>query len=381
MSDSVLDHLTLGYRLLWGRRREIAGVELRAEPRADLQGVDARHLLAVLADLWPARGPRLLLAPRQPALLLDLLAHGRPDGPWLVLPPETLSDPVLRPRAQQAQARGLPLVWPGAPGTSASAGPALWHLDEGQSAEVLPPGQILDTPASRALAAAALDQREAWAVAGWPVAATLQALASQAARPDRTAISRVVRAVEQDAALERIEALLCAEPVLSYRFLQHANAVAGRQRGEIDTIRRGLQVWGLGPVQAWLLDQLAQSADEPDLQPVRTSMVVRARLVEHLLDPGDEEDLRREVYLCGLYAQLDQLLGEPMATILGRLPLSQRILSALLEHDGPYQPALQLAHAIEAANLRATRVLCEGYGYAAEDVNRALLRTLATLSA
>ena len=65
---------------------------------------------------------------------------------------------------------------------------------------------------------------------------------------------------------------------------------------------------------------------------------------------------------------------------LGRLPLSQRILSALLEHNGPYQPALQLAHAIEAADLRATRVLCEGYGYAAEDVNRALLRTLATLA-
>lgn len=381
MSDSVLDHLTLGYRLLWGRRREIAGVELLAEPRADLQGVDARHLLAVLAELWPARGPRLLLAPRQPALLLDLLAHGRPDDPWLVLPPETLGDPVLRPRAQQAQARGLPLVWPGAPGAPASAGPALWHLDEGRGAETLPPGQILDAPASRAQAAAALDQREAWAVAGWPVAATLQALAPQAARPDRTAISRVVRAVEQDAALERIEALLCAEPVLSYRFLQHANAMAGRQRGEIDTVRRGLQVWGLGPVQAWLLDQLAQAADESDLQPVRTGMVVRARLVEHLLDPGDEEDLRREVYLCGLYAQLDRLLGEPMAMVLGRLPLSQRILSALLEHNGPYQPALQLAHAIEAADLRATRVLCEGYGYAAEDVNRALLRTLATLSA
>ena len=63
-----------------------------------------------------------------------------------------------------------------------------------------------------------------------------------------------------------------------------------------------------------------------------------------------------------------------------RLPLSQRILQALLEHSGPYHPALQLARALESADTRATRLLCESYGYAPEDVNRALLRALATLS-
>ncbi|MFN4361323.1 MAG: HDOD domain-containing protein [Hylemonella sp.] len=382
MSASVLDPLTLGYRLLWNRRREVAGVELLVDAPPVIAGVDARHLLATLAELWPARAPQLLLSIRHPLLLLDLLVHGRGDGPWVVLTPEAAADPVLRPRALQAQARGLPLIWPGrldaAPPQQGR--PGLYRLEGGEAIGLLPPGQILQAPERHAQAAAALDQREAWAVAGWPVPSTLQTLSVAARQPDRTAISRVVRAIDNDASWDRLEALLCADPVLSYRFLLQVNSSAGRQRGEIDTVQRGLQLWGLKHAQDWLLDQLAQASGEADLQPVRTGMAVRARLVEHLLDPGDEEDLRREVYLCGLYAQLDQLLGEPLATLLDRLPLSQRILQSLLEGTGPYLPALQIAHAIEAGDARGTRALSESYGYAAEDVNRALLRTLAGLA-
>lgn len=379
MTASVLATLTLGYRLLWNRRREIAGIELLVDAAPAAAGVDARHLLATLAELWPTRAPQLLLSVHHPILLLDLLVHGRSEGPWIVLTPEAAADPVLRPRALQAQARGLPLVWPGqldaAPPQQGR--PGLYRLEGRDPIGLLPPGQILLAPEQHAQAAAALDQREAWAVAGWPVPSTLQTLAAAARRPDRTAISRVVRAIDADASWDQLETLLCADPVLCYRFLQHVNATALRQRGEIDTVQRGLQVWGLKHVQAWLLDQLTEASGEADLQPVRTGMAVRASLVEHLLGPGDEEDLRSEVYLCGLYAQLDRLLGEPLATLLGRLPLSQRILQSLLEGTGPYLPALQLAHVIEAGDARGTRTLSESYGYAPEDVNRALLRTLA----
>jgi len=381
MSDSVLDQLTLGYRFLWNPRREIAAVELHAAPLPEAQGIDARHLLAVLAELWPARAPRLLLRVGHPLLLLDLLAHGRADGPWLLLPPEAQGDAVLRPRALQAQARGLPLVWPDrlpAEAAPVTTRPGVYLTDEAQAA--LGPGQIVLGSGHRAQTTAALDQHGAWAVAGWPVEDVLHSLPAQARQPDRTVISRVVRAIDDDADLDRIEILLSADPLLAYRFLQHVNTAAPQLRGNIDTLQRGLQVWGLRHVQAWLLGQLPQAGNEPDLQPVRLGMVARARLLEHLLDAGDEEDLRREVQLCGLFSQLDRLLGEPLAEALQRLPLSQRILQALLEHSGPYHPALQLARALELADTRATRLLCDSYGYTAEDVNRALLHALAALT-
>ncbi|MFO0490177.1 MAG: hypothetical protein ACK5YJ_00115, partial [Curvibacter sp.] len=76
-------------------------------------------------------------------------------------------------------------------------------------------------------------------------------------------------------------------------------------------------------------------------------------------------------------ARFGCLLGEPLPAVLTRLPLSQRIRQALLEHSGPYQPALQIAQAMQSADLRRVQALCESYGYAPQQVNRALLRTLA----
>ena len=44
--------------------------------------------------------------------------------------------------------------------------------------------------------------------------------------------------------------------------------------------------------------------------------------MEHLSKPGLQNELRSEVYLCGLLSQLDELLREPLGTILHRIPLS-----------------------------------------------------------
>ena len=406
MSASILDQLTLGYRFLWNRQRQPAALELFIDAGPGASGVDARHLISTLTELWPARAPRLLLSVHSRALLHDLLVHGSTDGPWIVVPQDVLVDATLRQRVQQARARGLSLLWQGGPGQSPESELAaqfqlgLYSLDAAQAVRALhvlraqlqhaggsadadsplPAGQILQAPASRLLADWALDHQSAWAVAGWPIEEILEQLKRQPPGPGRDVIAQLLRAIDKDASLDQLELLFNAEPVLTYRFLAHLNSPALKLRDEIDTVQRGLMVWGLKNVQGWLQEQLARAKDEVDLRPVRTQLVTRARLLVHLLDPGDEEELRRELYLCGLLSQIDLLLGEPLPTALERLPLSQRILQALLEHGGPYYPALQLAHALESSHTGATQQLCENYGFPTEDVNRALLRTLATLA-
>jgi hypothetical protein len=393
-ASSVLDLLTLGYRVLWGRQRQPVSVELFIAAGAGHTGVDARHLVSTLTELWPARAPRLLLTLRSRALLHDMLVHGTADGAWIAVPQEALADPELRLRTQQARQRGLPLVWRGGPGELPDPELAtlfqcgMYNLDEAQALQALSPGgnnipalagQVMQSPASHILADWALDQQGAWAVAGWPLDETLGSLKHQPQGPARASIAPLLRAIDQDASLDRIEELLGADPVLAYRFLQHVNSPALKLRGSVESLRHGLMVLGLGNVQMWLQAQLAQAGDAPDLQPVRTQLVTRARLFEHLLDPGEEDELRREVYLCGLLSQIDLLLGEPLAGALERLPLSERVREALLAHSGPYHPTLALARALESPDLRTIHLLCDSYGLAPGDVNRALLRTLAGL--
>ena len=85
------------------------------------------------------------------------------------------------------------------------------------------------------------------------------------------------------------------------------------------------------------------------------------------------------IYLCGLLSQLDELLGEPLGTILKRLPLSERIYDATVLRTGPYTGGLQMACALETDDASAIRQLCETFEMDLEEVNRALLRVLSDL--
>jgi c-di-GMP-related signal transduction protein len=108
-------------------------------------------------------------------------------------------------------------------------------------------------------------------------------------------------------------------------------------------------------------------------------MVLRACFMAELLDAGESEALKRELYLCGLLSQIDVLLGEPMASVLRAIHLPSRVKQALLSQDGPYWPYLDLAMCVESPLLEDTPERCSQHGFDLEEVNLALLRTLAVL--
>jgi len=407
MAQTVLGNIFLGYQLLWNQLRQPAAVRLFVDADVAVP-VDAQHLLAALREQWPEQAPVLLLEIHSVSLLNDILEHGTASDPWVQVPEAWLvSDAALAQRVHQAHHRGLKLVWCGAPGQrpepaisehfhksiiNLTAEEALLGLRASlqkhgdQDSEVpihspVVPGQIYEAIGNRALAEHCMDQQGAWALTGWPVEDVLHGYRQQLIQPGQAAIVRLVEAIDADVALDTIELILSEEPVLAYLFLRYVNSAGLGLRNEVESIRRGLMVLGYSVLKAWLLEQLPHAASDLNLQPVRTTLVTRAHLMEHLLDAGDEDDLRREVYLCGLLSQIDVLLGEPLVTSLERLPLPERIQAALLQNDGPYAPYLAIAAALESPNTRATHTLCHEHQIDMEEVNRALLRTLSAMLA
>lgn len=405
MAATVIGNISLGYQLLWNRRRQPAAVRLFVDDAGVT--VDARHLVAAVLETWPEHAP-LLLSIQWPPLLLDLL--DLPDvrvaqNLWVEVPQDWLKDPALGERVRQAHVRGLKLVWRGEPGQRPDAAIAprfhmsMLHLTDEESQRGLAaalqiqsgkssapladspvlPGQIYQAMASRPLAEHCLDQQGAWALAGWPTQDVLSGYLRRQIQPDQSAITRLVQAIDADASLEAIENILSAEPILAYRFFRHVNSAGLGLRSEVDSIRRGLMVLGFSALKAWLMAQLPLASADPNLQPVRMAVVTRTHLLQHLLDAGSEDDLRREVYLCGLLSQIEPLLGKPLRLALSGLPLPARIQDALLHQSGPYQACLEIAAALESPATRATRALCKLHQISLEDVNRALLRTLAEL--
>ena len=403
MVQSVLGSLILGYRPLWSRARKLAGIQLYAHNDASVV-VDAAHLLRTLQELWSASSPPILLSPQNRQLLCDMLEHAPRGAPWIEVRGEWLADSAIYTRVKAAHQRGLRLVWRGElgklpePDVAQCFDNSLLSLrPEDAVAALKPPapgrpgaagarsgppilaGQMYEGIASRALMERCLDEHNAMALAGWPAEDVLYSLRHHPQQPSHAVIFKLMKAIDAEQSLETFEAIMGEDPLLAYRFMVYTNSAALGLRTGIDSLRRGLVMMGYGSIKRWLSDQLPHASTDPNMQPVRESMVMRAELTAHLLDAGIENDLRREIYLCGLLSQIDDLMGEPLGTILRRLPLSERIYDATVLHTGPYASGLQMACALETDDASAIRQLCETHEMDLEEVNRALLRVLADL--
>lgn len=400
MVQSVLGSLILGYRPLWNRARKLAAIQLYVHNETSAV-VDAAHLLRTLQVLWTASSPPLLISAQTRQLLCELLEHAPRGSPWIEVQGEWLADSAISALVAAAHQRGLKLVWRGDisqlpeqdiaqcfDNSLLSLGPedAALALQATQPRRGAPapaspvlPGQMYEGIASRALMHHCLDQHNALALAGWPTEDVLHSLRHHPQQPSQEVIHRLMKAIDAEQSLEAFEDLLGQDPLLAYRFMVYTNSASLGLRTGIDSLRRGLVMMGYGSIKRWLSDQYPHASVEPDMHPVRETMVIRATLMTQLLNAGVENELRREIYFCGLVARLDELMGEPLGTILRRLPLSERIYDATVLGTGPYAEGLHMAFALETDDVSAIRQLCETYEMDLEEVNRALLRVLSDL--
>lgn len=404
MTQSVLGSITMGYEPLWNQWRKRIGVRLWLDPESS-SAVDAKHLIESLQELWPAPKEICLLHARSPGLLSDLLDHTTAHNIWLEVPQLWLSDALLAGRVRKAHQRGVKLVWLGEPGQHpdpetaswfhthilsltaqealASLRAALRHGHDGGShgPQHIPSpvraGALYEALASQALVEHALDQQHVQGVAGWPNEEMLYAYRYRQIQPARQILLDLVHAIEADESLEALEHTMGNEPLLCYRFLRYANSAGLGLRNEVSSLRQGLMTLGYSRLRAWLMEQLPHASADTNLDPIRHTMVLRARIMEHMADAGVEDDLRREVFLCGVFSQVDLLLGENLGAALHRLPLPGRVASAVVGQTGPYAPWLEVAAALEGRNTKVIREVCRAHQMPADEVNRALLRALA----
>ena len=398
MVEHALTSLALGYRPLWNASRKLAGVQLFMHETGSAMP-DVPHFLRMLQEMWAPGAPTLILSPRSRQLLLQLLEYGS-KMPFLLLIEvrgEWLADSGLYEMVQRAHARGVRLVWRGTLGDLPDAESARWfatsmlRLEMGDAIQMMQlpagspvpehlqllDGQLYEDLHSRAIMHRCLEQHHAAAIVGWPDEDVQHKLRGEKAlSPSHAHVLRLMKAVDADQSMETFELIMSEDPMLTYRFLLFTNSASIALRSSVESLKRGFMMLGYGNLKQWLASQLAMASADEDLQPIRLATVMRAQLTERLLDPGVSQELRSEVYLCGLLSRLDEVLDEELAQALQRLPLSERIHDAAVLGTGPYAPSLLLAKALEHDDGAVVRELCERFEIDLEHVNRTLLRSI-----
>lgn len=395
---SLLNTVSIAVLPIWGPARTLRALRFDLLPETD-QPVDVAMLLRTIEDACREPSPILILSSQDPHLILSLLQHPPMKRVWLEVPSPMLADELLLVAARQAKVKGWPLVWPGdASGEPPQAlrdlyhrqlldlAPALLRLKRlnPEQADVIPSltyrkDQIYRGVDSFELMKHCLDIEKCWGLAGWPVREIARKYRTQAGTPQRLIVSNMIGAMNKDASIDRLELYLTQDPALSYRFLRFVNSVAVGCHSSIDSIRRGLTMVGTSKLRTWLDEQVVSSTSERNLTPIRLTSVLRALLTETLMEVGIDQDLQKELYLCGLYSQLDVSQNEQMSVLLQHVPLPERLVNALGGHHGLYWPALDITLAIETGQADEVSRRSIKHRFALPQINRTILRLLTVI--
>jgi c-di-GMP-related signal transduction protein len=147
----------------------------------------------------------------------------------------------------------------------------------------------------------------------------------------RLAYARLLTALNRpNVSVNSIEDLIKHDASLTYRVLRCINSAAFGIRREIHSIRQALVLLGLDQVRKWASVWALAGLNGGASSELVTIAILRARSCELVATDALGADDASEFFLLGLCSLLDAMLGQPMATAVAELPLSENVRGALL---------------------------------------------------
>jgi len=390
---AILGQVALGYSPFIDRNRTVAATRLSVFPLRPDSALDLAQLLHAVGDVWPASGGNVSLNVVSESLLNDLL-RAEPSANLMVEVPNFMaSDPANVEALIRLHGRGNTLLLKGRPNAELPR-------------EVLPcfKYSIIDLADDRRIGGGAVPDgvtrtighvqsgvrtvadmeasfgRGAHAVLGWPIDDAINATAARSGRPvaqpDLQVIVELIHRVDNEEPIEKLENTLKRDPSLAFKLLRYINSPAFGLRVEISSFRHAIMLLGYQRLKRWLALLLATASKDVNLRPVMFAAVRRGLLMEELVAGSGDEEMRNEVFICGVFSLLDRMFGESFAKLLGSIPVPERVYQALVNDTGPFQPYLAMVRAAEGESVFEYRDAAERLLMSVAEINRAQLRAL-----
>jgi c-di-GMP phosphodiesterase len=388
----ILGQVVLGYSPMIDRERAVTATRLTVFPARADAALDAGALLDAVAQVWPEGAGKVSLNVVSETLLHDLML-ARPSPNLMIEVPAFMAADLAHSQAiTDLYARGNTLLLKGRPRHELPREvlPCFKHsiidLDDERRTDLPPPPGVTRTITHVQAGVRTLDemessfQRGAVAVLGWPIDDALKPVAGKPRQPDLAAITELMRRIDKEEPIERLEDVLKLDPTLAFKLLRYINSAAFGLRVEVASFRHALMLLGYTRLKRWLALLLASASKERDMKPVMFSALRRGLLMEELARAsagGNDEPMRNEAFICGVFSLLDRMLAQPFAELLKSVPVPDTVQQALVSGQGPYHPFLEIVRAVENESIFDIRQSAEHLLLGEAEINRAVLRALA----
>ena len=397
LDSVILGQVALGYSPFIERSRAVTATRLTVFPLRPDAVLDAAQLLDTVVSVWPATGGRVMLNVISESLLQDLMRAPLPANVMLEVPSFMAADPANLEALCARHAHGSTLLVKSRPLTDLPRQVLPWFkysiidVEEDRRVNDLPPPagvtRSLGHVQSGVRTMAGMEEafaRGAQAVVGWPIEDTVTGTTAAGGKyvvaPGMEVIVELMRRVDMEEPIAKLEATLKRDPPLAFKLLRYMNAPAFGLRVEINSFQHAIMMLGYKRLTRWLALLLATASRDAKLKPVMFAAVRRGLLMEELARGSGDEEMRSEVFICGVFSLLDHMFQQPFEQLLDSLPVPERVRLALADGTGPYQPYVEVVRAVEAGSLFDFREAADKLMMSVTEINRAQLRALTAAS-
>jgi EAL and modified HD-GYP domain-containing signal transduction protein len=393
LEHAILGQIALAYSPVIDRNRTVAATRLTVFPLQQGAQLDAASLLAAVTEVWPVGSNGLVwLNVLSEGLLQDLIRAEPATNVFIEIPAFMASEDEHTAAICALHTNGNTLLLKGRPykDLPREVLPCFKYsivdladdrrLDIGPGA--MPEGvarsiAIVQSGVSNVADMEASFRRGSVSVLGWPIDDVTQGGNTRNAdQPTLQAIVQLIDQVHKEADIEVLENTLKRDPALAYKLLRYINSPAFGLSVEISSFRHAIMVLGYQRLKRWLALLLATASKDPNMRPVMYAAVRRGLLMEELSRGCGSDEMRNELFICGVFSLLDRMFKQPFADLLKTIPVPERVFQALADGTGPYQPYFSLVKAIEGQALDEIREASDNLMMSAQDINIAVLKAM-----
>lgn len=390
-THAILEQVILGCGAMFDARRTPMAARVTVHPAHEGVPPGPGALLAALVESWPAEAGPLSLNLTTEDWLVAMMQAQPPSHVMVEVPAFLAGEPGFMDSIRQRAAEGLSMVLKGRPLQPLPAElmtcfryAIVDRADDRRQSATPSPGAVRSLPfvqSGNANPTEAGDsfKRGAQAVLGWPLGDAPDGSKAKKGVPSSVAVVMdLIQRVDREEPAARLEAVLRGDPSLAFRLMRFINSPGFGLSVEINSFSHALMMLGYGRLKRWLALLMTSAVDDPDLKPLMFLAVRRGLLMEELARTHGDDAARNEVFLCGVFSLLDRMLGQTFGQLLGSLPVPERVAQALVHGQGPYQPYLDLAVAVEMESPIDIRDATNAMLLTHAEVNRAALKAMST---
>lgn len=165
-----------------------------------------------------------------------------------------------------------------------------------------------------------------------------------------THLRLLAEVTKKSTTIEKLHEIIANDISVSYKLLRFLNSSYFYRLQEIKSVKQAIAYLGIKELRHFvMLVIISEMTTNKPGELVRLGLV-RAKFCELLGENSDQSIDSSELFVVGLFSLLDAMLDAPMAEVMNKLPVSNRIKEALLTDTGPYCIYLELVKNYEKNN-------------------------------